>query len=72
MNQKYSVMFNDETRMFEVVEWDDPNNLSFRSGKSVAKSSHEWEANADCEILNVGYEYEMSAIVGSEWDCDHV
>jgi len=68
---KYTVEYNDETRQFEVVEWSTTTTWS-RVGTTVAKFSWEVDAIGECEILNVGYEYEMSEITSSEWDLAHV
>lgn len=67
MNKKFTVEQCEKTKLFEVVEWTDAVNGT-RTGKAVAKFAAEWEANGECEILNVGYEYEMSEIASCEWD----
>lgn len=67
MNTKYTVEIDDELLMFFVVEWDEGVN-GVRFGTTVGTHREEWIANAECEILNVGYEYEMSAICASEFD----
>ena len=69
---KYSVEYNDETRQFEVVEWSIMTATWSRVGTTVAKFSSELDAVGECEILNVGYEYEMSEITSSEWDTHEV
>lgn len=67
MNTKYTVEIDDEFHMFYVVEWEDYIGVT-RIGETVEKYFMREAAVADCEILNRGYEYEMSAICASEFD----
>lgn len=66
MNTKYTVEIDDNSLFFEVVEWDRIG--QDRVGTVVGKYREESIANADCDILNRGYEYEMSAICATEFD----
>lgn len=65
---KYTVEHDEESRMFEIIEWSDKDQFGMRMGTTVGKHREEWISKADCEILNVGYEYEMAAIAASEFD----
>ena len=67
MNQKYTVEIDDEYLMFYVVEWSESENGS-RIGTTVSAHLDRTLAIADCNLLNEGYEYEMSAICATEYD----
>ena len=68
MNTKYTVELDEESLLFEVIEWSEKDQFGMRTGKVIGKHREEWSAIVDCEILNKGYEYEMSAIASSEFD----
>ena len=65
---KYTVEYDDEFGYcYEVVEWSDATN-SVRTGETVAKFFSKEEADAECDILNAGYEYTLGQSPETEWD----
>ena len=64
---KFTVEYNDETRIFEVVEWMELVD-GIRTGSTVSRHVIRYGAETDCSLLNEGYEYAISAMCESEFD----